>query len=490
MTSAREKNAQALTALFGNNALATRLETTRIAVVLPQTPLSVSGRILVTALSDVLARLWQQIDFSGVGAEDALPGARDAALSGGGTGETLLARWDPPYDVVLTIGCDLQQPVANTVRVGANGWMASMGPTAVCGDDGNPVGPAYAAAMASAHVFHRMFATELADIGSPPYSEWTGDLREPFGVPNLGVTELNLGQTHVFGVGAVTHGFVWLLEQWPAKVLGNVALVDRDSYGRTNGQRYAFMRAANAGTLKVNAVKERLLAAHPGLHVTAHPTDLNTYCEERGFDQPLQRVVTGLDSEESRRHAAFKQPDRIINMWTAGERLGAGRYVPKHGGACLACEYLEPTTAQTDEAADMHKQTGLRPDIVRELLDTARGFTHDEAQIVANKWNMQVEMLQGEPLRSVLPILCATGHLTMTSSKEAVDVPFSFSSLFAGIAGFMMLLKDLADDNALSQGWTQHNFKKATGHMLSTRYPRHECVRCTAEAQMTTTLSD
>jgi hypothetical protein len=484
MSGADQKNMQAIKALFGDETLAARLTGTRIAIVLPNSGLPASGQLLVRVVADVLARLWPRIDFHGYGADGAHKVARDAAVSGGLPGDGLHVQWCPPYDVIVSVGCDALDTGNPRLRVGADGWIAALGPRAVCGDDTNPVGPAFAAALAAAQVFHRVFAAELQGMAAQPFSEWRGDVRELFGVPDLAVTALDVEETHVFGAGAVTHGLVWLIEHWPAAVTGLLAVVDQDTYGLSNGQRYAFMRPADGqtGSFKVHVVKGRLEAAHPGLRVNPHPTDLNSYCAERGYDRPLQRVMVGLDSPEGRRHAALKLPERSINMWTGGERLGAARYLPGSGSACLACDYLEPKDSPLDEVAQFHKQTGLRPDLVRLLLDTGRDLTQAEAAHIEAHRHVPADRMAGKPLRSVMPVLCGVGSLQLPGNTEAVDVPFSFASLFAGIAGFMMLLKDLRCGQAPSEGWTQHNFKPPTARLLRALHSREECV-CCAEAQ-------
>lgn len=490
MSNADHKNAQAIKALFGDEALAARLAATRIAVVMPEYDLAPSGKLLVQVLSDVLARLWPKIDFQGHCADMAQKVAHDAAASGGLPGQGLQVQWCPPYDVVVAVACDAPDDSKDRLRVGADGWIAALGATANCGDDLNPVGPAFAAALAAAQVFRRIFAAELDGMSALLISEWKADVRELFGVPDLGVAGLDLGETHVFGVGAVTHGLVWLMEHWPAEVSGFVDLVDQDCYGVSNGQRYAFLSPNDAltGAHKVLAVKTRLDAAHPNLRVEPHSTDLNSYCAERGYDRPLRRVIVGLDSPEGRRHAALKLPERTINMWTGGERLGAARYLPGPGRACLACDYLERTDSPLDEVADVHKQTGLRPDVVRALLDTSRELTHGEAAHIAAhnaaRGVLSAESMAGQPLRSVMPMVCAMGSLQLAGSTEAVDVPFPFASLFAGIAGFMMLLKDLHCGPTTSEGWTQHNFKSPSPLLLRALHARKECVCCTEVAHL------
>lgn len=479
MSAAKEKNAQALKALFGSDALADRLSSTRIAVVLPPDAPTESGRLLAEVLTDMLARLWPCIDFHGAEAANMLAVALRAAQSGGGSGDDLQMRWAPPYDVVIAVGCDVPSGASYVLRVGSDGWLAAMGMDATCGSSLNPVGPAFAAAMAGAQVFHRTFRSALTGMGAEPFDTWYFDVRQLFGVPALDMADLDLGETHVFGVGAVTHSLMWMVERWPKRVSGALALVDQDQYGSSNGQRYAFMGPRDAGQMKVVTMRRRLNTAHPLLTVTDHPIDLNTYCSTRGYDRPLHRVIAGLDSAEARRHVALKLPERTINMWTAGERIGAGRYRPVHGGACLACDYLERVDTQLDEVAELFRQTDIRPDIIRILLDSGRGLSSEEAAKVASRWGVPADKFVGQPLRSVMPALCATGRLQMPNNPEVVDVPFAFASLFAGISGFMMLLKDINSDEP-SEGWTQHIFKRATPFLLRALHTRAECVCCSA----------
>ncbi len=486
MSTAVEKNAQALKALFGDAALAGRLGATRIAVLTPSEHLPRSGQLLGEVLADVLGRLWPNIDFAGSGAEFQRAIATNAATSGGAPVDGLSARWAPPYDCVVSIGVPLMPAVGYVLNVGANDWTAQLGPEAVCGVSDNPVGPAFAAAMAAAQVFHHVFASELAGMGTAPLNLCQVDLRKLFDATDLEVGPLDVGETHIFGVGAVTHGLAWLLEHWPGVVTGRLNLVDQDNYGDSNGQRYAFMQPNNSGMAKVAAVKERLDTAHPHLLVEQYPMDMNSYCAERGYDAPLQRAIAGLDSAEARRHVALKLPERAVNMWTEGVRIGAGKYLPGDGRACLACGYPEKADTPIDEVGEIYQQTGIRPDLVRTLLDSSRGLTYQEAMIVAGRRGVPADQFVGQPLRSVLPALCATGRLQMPNNSEAVDVPFAFASLFAGIAGFVMLLKDCVCDVKASHGWTQHIFKRPTPHMFQVLHSQERCVCCSAMLDLVT----
>ena len=478
MSNAANKNAEALNALFGDASLASRLTSTRIAVVTPSDDLSPAGALLARVTADTLARLWPNIDFYGFGAEQQLTVSLSATQSGGAPTDGLAIRWAPPYNCVIAIGCRAPTEADYVLQVGADNWTAEFGPDAHCGNSPNPIGPAFAAAMVSAQVFRQVFMSELSGMDLAPLDPCTIDVRTLFDASHLEVGPLNLGQTYMFGVGAVSHSFVWLLEQWSEPAFGELHLVDQDGYGHSNGQRYAFMRPQDEGATKVDMIRNRLAIAHPRLSTTPHAVDLNTFCANQGYDKPLQRAITGLDSAESRRHVALKLPETTINMWTEGVRIGAGRYLPGDGGACLACDYLEKLNTPLDEVAEISRETGIRPDLVRNLLDSGRGLTQQEAAMISAKRNVSPAQIIGEPLRSVMPTLCATGRLQLPNSPEIVDVPFAFASLFAGIAGFIMLLKDCTGSSVGSYGWTQHIFKKPTPHMHRALCTRDGCVCC------------
>ncbi|MES2928601.1 MAG: hypothetical protein V4843_17390 [Pseudomonadota bacterium] len=489
MSAAHDKNRQAFAALFGSDSLGNKLMATRIAVRLSEFAGGKGECLLAEVLADVLGRLWPNIDFHGAGAESAVEVARTAADSGGAPTEGIRVGWAPPYDFVIGVGTDPGTDTTRELQVGANGWCVQLGKGAECGSDDNPVGPAFAAALAAAQVFSACFRDALDGYGITPLQSWSSDLRELFGAPHLDVAPIDLKETHLFGVGAVSHGFLWLLQHWPREVRGRLALVDRDPYGGGNGQRYAFMRREDVGLLKVNQMADRL-RLNTSAEVTPFAQDLNMYCAMRGYESSLFRVIAGLDSEEARRHVALKFPLRTLNMWTSGMHIGAGQYVPGDGRGCLACAYPEPVEKLRDEVAEIYEKTYLIPSVIRELLDSARGLTGAEASLVASRFGLTPAQIEGEPLRSVLPIICATAHLSLAGDKAMVDVPFAFSSLLSGIAGFMMLLRDVQSSEAVSYGWTQHVLKPPSHRMMQQQVTNALCVACEVSKAVAHRCSD
>ena len=61
-----------------------------------------------------------------------------------------------------------------------------------------------------------------------------------------------------------------------------------------------------------------------------------------------------------------------------------------------------------------------------------------------------------------------------------LDVPFAFSSLLSGVAGFIMLLRDVQIGNDTSECWNQHVFKKPSPAMIKVEGRHIRCVRCDA----------
>lgn len=474
--SAFEKNKQAVVALFGSEALAERLLTTRIGI--RSSDSRASAKLLGIVLADCLARLWPNIDFQGDLAEEQLRVAQAAAKSGSMSEAGLKVAWDDPYDVVLQIGeCSVQEASPYILTVAADGWMAYLGPEGACSDDPNPVGPACAAALGAAQLFRHVFQAELADLEPQVLDKLAFDVRSICDIPELAVDDLNLEGTVFMGTGAVTHSLLWLLEKWPRQVSGPIDLIDPDPYGDSNGQRYAFMPPFTGKLMKVDSVRGRLRAAHPGLEITPHAQDLNAYCQARGYENPILRAVTGLDSPEARRQAALKLPQRAINLWTDEHRCGGSRYVPDGDAACLACDYMENTTDVMDEAAEFQLATGLQPQEVRQLLDSSAHLTKEQAARVASHRGVSVEKLVDMPIRSIRPVLCASATVQVGQEATAADVPFAFSSLMAGISGFLMLLGDLRGASA-SAGWNQHIFKAPSRFMHSPRYRQAACACC------------
>lgn len=444
MSEALRKNELALARAVGNAELGARLQSLRIGIWSEPTAMGASGNLIAEALGDVLGRLWRKLDVYGPIAETFVQAANLAASSGRQL-DCAMHSWNPPYDFVIALGADVPTGVGPGLRVGATGWVAKVGSKAVVNNDPNPVGPATAAAIVAAELFKRLFADGLGTRATllPPEFEWSvWDYGHGSSPPP--VDTLYFDDVHVIGVGAVTHGMLWLLERWPSRATGLLHLIDQDSYDESNGQRYIGMHPEDVGRPKSEQAAERLRGRQPRLLVYPHDNDMNRYFIEKRPDCRVQLAVIGVDSPEHRRQLALKLPRRVVNMWTEGDRLGAARFGFTEGWPCLFCAYPEDTAEPMDETGLISKETGLKPHRVRELLFSGDGLEHSDVSVIASRHAMSdPQALVGKPLRTVRGVLCATGRLQLPETAVDVDVPFAFSSFLAGIGGFVELVREL-----------------------------------------------
>lgn len=237
---------------------------------------------------------------------------------------------------------------------------------------------------------------------------------------------------------------MWLLERWPALVSGEIDLIDHDKYDFSNGQRYIGMNRLHVSQPKTVIVADRLRTVHKNITIHPQETDINSYFAEKQRDCRINLALIGVDSAEHRRHLALKLPKRVINMWTEGERLGASRFGFSDGWACLYCAYPDKRDLQYDETSEIHRETGLMPSRVRELLFSGSGLTHDDVMTISQRYMLpDLNSLVGKPLRSVRGTLCATGRIHLKSQDTDTDVPFAFASFLAGIGGFIEFIHEI-----------------------------------------------
>jgi hypothetical protein len=214
------------------------------------------------------------------------------------------------------------------------------------------------------------------------------------------------------------------------------------------------MRVGDVGGWKAEAARDRIKLAYPELDVQAHNVGMNEYVASLRPHAHLPLVVAGLDSKDARRQLAAKLPRRVVNVWTEREHLGASRHGIGDGWRCLYCAYPDDVTEAPDELVLLVNETGLMPRRVRELLHTGAGITAEDAAVVASRSPVPAERLVGRPLRSVRAQVCATGAIQSVTTPEEVTVPFPFSSLLAGIAGWSELVREVEGVPSEPYSWT------------------------------------
>lgn len=473
MTPAHQKTLRALAQVGIPAELANRLSTFRIGIYSDAASDRRGGRLIAEALGDVLGRLWKIVHATGPLAATFVQAANTASesCSGAVCAETA---WAPPYGVVIAVGCP-PPPSGESVRIGAEGWEATVGIDATVNDDPNPVGPAASAAITAGEVFRLAFADALGGRARRVRQPYRSNLLGLSG-DDPGCADLQLNDCIFVGVGAVMHGLLWVVERWPAAVHGKAHLVDPDPYSASNPQRYAGMRREDIGKNKAYQFSERLKKKHPGLLVEGFPLSSNTYFGSGTAPRPRLAVV-GVDSEEQRRQIALKLPRRTVNMWTEGARLGVGRHGIGDGWPCLFCVYPEDESGAADEVGQVHAATGIEPVRVRELLDTNCLLEdRDAAQITARAPGLQRVDIIGHPLRTVLGHLCAVINIPVAASANA-DVPLAFVSFLCGIIGFAQMTKEIAGVGE-PETWQANGLKYPVVGNWTAAAPRPGCYLC------------
>ena len=450
MSGALEKNMRAVGDIAGDQAAGRLIQNARIGVWSMGRP-PASARLTAEALGDLLGRFWRSIDAEG-DASGELAAAALSAADACGADTDVRRRWDPPYDFAIGVG-EAAPPgsAPDAVAVGAAGWRAAAGsPAGACEDD-NPVGPLAAAALASAEALKSVFGVDEARYGAdriPSAYEWDAWHGPPAaaGPPAapMGPEPLDIGEVHVFGVGAVTHALLWLLRRWPGGVAGTLHLVDPDRYDEGNAHRYMGLARDGIGRPKASAVAGAMRRECPGLDAVPHDTDMNDYFTKKNPDCMVRTAVCGLDSKEGRRQLGLKLPLAIVNMWTSGFHAGASTFsFAGGGGPCIHCAYPEPAGGVPDEASVIHNELGLLPHRLRELLGSGRSIDVDDAQTIATATGAGAGDIPLKPIRSVRAEMCATGRFASLrgQNREDADVPLAPASAMAGVAGFAELVR-------------------------------------------------
>lgn len=440
MSEALEKNRRALLRAGGDGARPELIGTARIGVWAGGKARPWQAVLLAEALGDLLGRFWRNIDVGGRGGA-AVADAAAASSRACGAYSQVRRTWHPPYDFAIGIGVDAPPgSAADGVTVGADGWTVGAGSGAVMGGGANPFGPLVAAALASAEAVKSVFSIGAARgaVRLPGPYEWNALHGGAWVEQEEG---LDLGEVHVFGVGAVTHAMLWALARWPRGVAGTLHLVDPDAYDAGNPQRYMGTAAEDIGLPKAVAAADRLRRACPALDVRAHETDMNSYFGDTG-DFHVQTAVCGLDSAEARRQLGLKLPRTIVNMWTSGFHAGASAFSFDCGWPCIHCAYPEPPGSEPSEVKLIQDATGLEARRIRELLGSGRRIDKRDAEAIAAATGMAAGEVSLKPIRGVRADMCATGRIAAPGGLEGeeADVPLAFASAMAGAAGFAELL--------------------------------------------------
>jgi molybdopterin/thiamine biosynthesis adenylyltransferase len=386
--------------------------------------------------------------------------------------------------ITVVVGTAHVSGDAPRIFAGSDGWRAlvsQQGPVG-SGLSSNPFGAGAAACFAAANVFRHVFAKQLT----------CGDLDQNIDLSLLDYqqsaapgsplpAEIDLGDSHLAGLGAIGNGAMWALSRLPG-LTGTLCAVDHDVVDLSNLQRYVMATQNDVGKPKAGLALALLKRAR--LRVPAHAVKWSDYVgglKNRKFE----RVAVALDNAADRIGLQASLPKWIVNAWTQELDLGISRHGFGDGKACLACLYM-PTGAIKSEDEKVAEELRL-PEAkqqVRELLQTGHGVTEEFVQRVATAFAVPFTQLQpfvGQPLRSFhRGAICGGMMVGLTGGSNAgtAVVPMAFQSALAGIGLAADLVKHAAGLPMPPSTSTRINLLRPLAPVLSDPRARDATGRC------------
>ncbi|MER9424965.1 E2 ligase fold family C protein [Mesorhizobium sp. M0317] len=338
-----------------------------------------------------------------------------------------------------------------TFFMGSQGWAAKLSRTDPVGSGSSllPYGAGAASCFAAANVFRTIFASQLTgaeldeniDLSLCTYNKSNAGDSSPLNFP------VDLGETHLVGLGAIGHGSLWALAR-QSGLSGRLHVVDHEAIELSNLQRYVLAGQAEVGLSKAALATNALRST--ALEVEAHPMKWAEYVARWG-DWVFDRVGVALDTAADRLAVQGALPRWIANAWTQEQDLGISRHGFDDGQACLCCMYM-PTGKSKDEHQLVAEELGMPEahEEVKMLLQTNTGVPNEFVARVATAMAVPFEPLAafvGQPLRSFYQeVICGGLVFQLSDGSRLVRtvVPMAFQSALAGI----MLAADLVKHSA------------------------------------------
>lgn len=447
---------------------------------------SPEGRVSLFLINDLAARFYPGVRYDDLtGTHETRAMAIELAIAARAI-HTKIDTSPPNEQVVgcLAVGRSAVAHEGPVVYVGSDAWLAKVGSSGPFGSgaSSNPCGAAAAASIGVANMFRLVFA-DLLPTSSPDVFAEVDVLHSRIGslssvLPECGV---DLGETHLVGLGAIGRAAAWTLSQVPG-LHGRLVLVDHETIEHSNLQRYVFatQRDQRRSRLKVEAAAE--MFTQPGLRVIQQPYRWGDYLRQRG-DCVLQRVATALDTAVDRIAVQAALPRRVLNAWTQPGDLGTSRH-DFIEGACLACLYLpngevpslSQSIAHTIRLPEMEVRAVLEVDgpVTGELLERICMATGVERSDFRD--------LVGLPLRVFYQkAVCGTKLFpaAVGGDRGEMAVPMAFQSALAGV---LLAVDILADAGDLRSGRimpvTSIDLMKRVPSLLTQPSAKHPSGRC------------
>ncbi len=412
------------------------------------------GRVALELAVRLVARLWPRlaiVDLSGRHSELAVS---LSALAISINPEVYLS--DAPGDITRTLVVGDTALVSHlpAFYVGSQGWIARFSPDRPVGSSAtdNPFGAAFAACLGVANLLRSAFADDgldsFAGIVDEPLELSTFDHSGSVPPADPGLPDVDLGETHLVGLGAVGGAATWTLGKVP-HLTGTLHLIDGGVVERSTLARNVLATRRDIGKAKVAIASGSL--ASTGADACAHARNWASYVEHRG-DWHLPRVAVALGSARDRIAIQAALPRVVLNAWTQTEDIGVSRHPDFLRAPCLACLY-GPERAGLAESEVIATAIGLldaEPEI-RYLLYSRGPVERSLLERIAAACDLELTALdqfEGRTVADFYDQAVSAGLLQKDASAEADrHAPMVFQSAMAGV----LLAAEIVIDAALER---------------------------------------
>lgn len=322
------------------------------------------------------------------------------------------------------------------IYIGSDGWIAKLSVAAPQGSgrSNNPFGGGAAACFGAANIFRQLF---WKDLGSePPNQEICLSMlslqHSSIELDPSQLPEIDLGETHLAGLGAIGNAVVWALAHAPVR--GLLYAIDHENTDLGNLQRYVLTCRRDKDRPKTEVVRDALSGS--GLDVRLVPRRWAVAAAE-SEDWRFQRVAVALDTPEDRIALQASLPKRVINAWTQGGVAGVSRHSFNDDAACMACLYL-PKGKVKNEDELVAEALGLLPHVreIRQMLDLGTALDRNFLERVAAARGVPLDAIlpfEGQTLRILYTKGVCGGAVVEFGDRRRAEVPMAFVSALAGI---------------------------------------------------------
>jgi hypothetical protein len=293
-------------------------------------------------------------------------------------------------DIAIGVGAPAEARAGRTAFTAFSGFEASLD-LALGGELPGPFGALFAGCYGAAQAF--LHASSLAGGARPLIRPFRLSLLDyaPSGTNAFTPTHVELGTSHLVGVGAVGSALIYALAHLPS-LKGNFHLIDNDVVDGTNLNRYVLMRRTDVGKAKPEVAANAL--SRTGLTPLPFPDSFERFAQTHR--EPVELLLTPVDSEAGRRKLASYLPRSVLNAATGNSTVTLSRHGFGDGKACLSCLYL-PKGVQLSTEGRLAVDMGLGE---KEVYDLLAGNTPVGRDVVN-----RVERYRGLPHGSLEPFV-------------------------------------------------------------------------------------